>query len=286
MKLNEVGAAIAHSGFALLILGALISQSKQHVISFNKEGIDFGDNFDTRNKFENKLLVKDKPKTMGDYVVKYIGDSTLAPNTFYKVRYQKVNEELEVIDEFTLAPYAQVNPNMGLIASPDTRHYWDKDIYSHVSSVPDKSSEDFQWKYRNLQNIELAIGDTLVVNGIELNLKKVTPIETQPGSIATRAMVELKESGKKLIMEPIFRLENRTLSSKPFENEEYGIVMNFVKINPEKETFSFEFAKGEREVDDYIIMKAIVFPFINILWLGCIVMILGFSISIYQRISR
>jgi cytochrome c-type biogenesis protein CcmF len=37
---------------------------------------------------------------------------------------------------------------------------------------------------------------------------------------------------------------------------------------------------------DYIIMKAIVFPFINLLWGGTIIMVIGFAISIVRRIKE
>jgi cytochrome c-type biogenesis protein CcmF len=36
-------------------------------------------------------------------------------------------------------------------------------------------------------------------------------------------------------------------------------------------------------MDDYIIMKAIKFPFINVLWIGTVLMVLGFGISLFKR---
>ena len=35
---------------------------------------------------------------------------------------------------------------------------------------------------------------------------------------------------------------------------------------------------------DFIVMEAYVFPFINILWLGCLIMAVGIIISISERI--
>ncbi|MBK7139172.1 MAG: hypothetical protein IPH74_09155 [Bacteroidetes bacterium] len=35
----------------------------------------------------------------------------------------------------------------------------------------------------------------------------------------------------------------------------------------------------------YIIMKAIIFPWINLLWLGSLFMVAGFLISMYKRIG-
>jgi len=37
---------------------------------------------------------------------------------------------------------------------------------------------------------------------------------------------------------------------------------------------------------DYIIMKAIVFPYINFLWGGTILMVIGFLLSIFRRLKE
>lgn len=37
---------------------------------------------------------------------------------------------------------------------------------------------------------------------------------------------------------------------------------------------------------DYIILKAIEFPYINLLWLGTFILIIGFVLSIIQRFKE
>ena len=41
----------------------------------------------------------------------------------------------------------------------------------------------------------------------------------------------------------------------------------------------------EQKMPKYIIMKAIIFPWINLLWLGSLFMVAGFLISMYKRIG-
>ncbi len=36
---------------------------------------------------------------------------------------------------------------------------------------------------------------------------------------------------------------------------------------------------------DFIVLKALIFPYINVLWLGIVVMIVGFVMSIRQRMK-
>ena len=40
------------------------------------------------------------------------------------------------------------------------------------------------------------------------------------------------------------------------------------------------------EMDDYIVMKALIFPYINVLWLGVVVMVIGFFLSFYNRKTK
>jgi cytochrome c-type biogenesis protein CcmF len=42
--------------------------------------------------------------------------------------------------------------------------------------------------------------------------------------------------------------------------------------------------KQTNPMDDFIVLKALVFPYINVLWLGVIVMVLGFCISVVAAI--
>jgi cytochrome c-type biogenesis protein CcmF len=44
--------------------------------------------------------------------------------------------------------------------------------------------------------------------------------------------------------------------------------------------------KQTNPLDNYIIVKALVFPFINVLWLGVLVMVFGFFISLGDLVTR
>ena len=57
-------------------------------------------------------------------------------------------------------------------------------------------------------------------------------------------------------------------------------------IDPEKESFNFRVVEEAPKFNDFIVMKAIVFPGINILWIGCIIMGLGSFLAVWQRIRR
>jgi cytochrome c-type biogenesis protein CcmF len=65
-----------------------------------------------------------------------------------------------------------------------------------------------------------------------------------------------------------------------------GLQFSRWKIDPEKETFHIRIAEKTTNAGDFIILKAIVFPGINILWIGCILMAIGTSLAVWNRIRK
>ena len=289
-KFRFTASSISHIGFALLIMGALISTSQQQVISINKQGVDFGENFDEKDNRENIFLQKFSPKIMEDYMVTYVGDTTDQPNTYYKVQYNRLDpKDLDTIESFELRPRAQINENMGLVASPDTRHYWDKDIYTHVTSVPDKTGEDFNYEYDSTVTVNIQKGETIEYAGLKIKAANINP-EPDPEKVpfddyrvASTIQLKVANDFVQKRAEPVFVLKDDKIYSPKQELENLGLMVRFTRINPQEESFELTLAKGDREIQDYIIMKAIVFPYINLLWLGCLVMVIGLGIGVYRR---
>jgi len=86
-------------------------------------------------------------------------------------------------------------------------------------------------------------------------------------------------------MRPVIVIKNNVQFDLPQENEELGLKLSFVKINPESGTIGIDWREKKKEQRDYIIMKAIVFPYINLLWGGTIIMVIGFLLSIFHRLK-
>lgn len=279
------GGSITHVGFGLMLLGILISNEKQQVISQNTT-VDFGDAFDEKAKRENILLRLNDPVEMGDYYVTYVGDTLIAPNTYYKVDYIRRNEAGDVIEEFQLMPNAQVNPNMGVLANPDTRHYWTKDIYTHVTSVPDR--EAIEADLDSFVSHTVKIGDTLILSKAYAVIEGVNTEPVFEGaeegdiSIGLRIKLQQPTTGETYYAEPVFVIRDRQLKYFPYDVKELGTRIQVQSVMPDTEEFVIGVAQQEDD-GNFIIMKAIVFPYINLLWLGCLVMVVGFVLSIVRR---
>lgn len=284
--------AIAHIGIGLILVGSLISNAKKEVISINTTGIDFGDNFEEKDKRENVYLPKGEPKIIGEYLVTYIGDSVVEPNHYYKVNYKKVDFETnKVLEEFTLLPNAQINPSMGgLISSPSTKHYLGKDLYTHVTSID--AETDNEKDYINTKNYKVKTKDTINYRGFDI---VVGAIVVDPAAaekfkelgdiIATSLPLKVYKNKKEYSVEPLFIINGNQLVRPAQDIEDLDLRFHFVNIDTENYDFEIAISQKNDKSPQFIIMKALVFPYINLLWLGSVLLFVGSIMAMWRRIK-
>lgn len=299
-KWKLAGSSVAHIGFALLLVGSLIAAATNKVISVNRTGIGFGDEFaKSNNPKENVILYQHEPITMDRYTVTYLGDSVVGANTFYHVKYQIIDKKTGVVKEnFDLYPNAQQNAKMRqIIASPDTRHYLLHDIYTHVSSVPLKEptehehheghSEDEQYQKPVIRLV--SIGDTVHFRDGFVHVKEikrgitVQNIPIAKGDVAISLALDVKTKGKHYRVEPIYLLKKNQVFDFGKSIDEAGLKFRFSNIYPDKNKLELMIYQKPQAAKNWIVMKAIIFPYINLFWIGGILMVIGFLISIFRR---
>ncbi|HSZ72284.1 MAG TPA: cytochrome c biogenesis protein CcsA [Cytophagaceae bacterium] len=206
-------------------------------------------------------------------------------NTYYEVLYTDKDGK-----QFTLYPRLQKNPRMGSIPSPDIKRFWDRDLYSHLSAVP-VNADEREWSTPEVQVLKLK--DTAFVNDYVAVLDDVERIPSVPGAviksedIALRAHIHIMgPNGQTYSMHPIYVImvsEGNVVGFVPETLEDLGIRITFKELNPDKEAFTFEFSSAQR---DYIILKAIEKPMINVLWIGTVLLVLGLFIAILRRYNE
>ena len=295
-KLMKMGPAVSHLGFGLTLLGILLSSFNKEVISFNTLGvtIDFGKKTAAENakeSRENVLLFRNTPVAMGDYLVTYEGDSTSSsdPRTFYKVNYEKKDSATGRVEEqFTLYPDAFVNPKgqQGLIANPASKHYLGKDIFTYVTQVldPTKRTDTAAYKSYTVKK-----GDSIfLANGfVVFNDFEEPRYEQQTGNLSVKARLTVYDLTKEVgHLSPVYAIENNSYQSFQEDTlKSMGLYARFVKVLPDQNAVELQIRQTNPK-DDYIVLKAILFPYINVLWLGIVVMVIGFFLSMYNRITK
>lgn len=295
-QLKKMGAAISHLGFAMILLGVLISSYNKEVISFNTLGVtmDFGKKTQQENikeSRENSILFLNIPVAMQDYFVTYKGDSTSPtdPRTFYKIVFERYDSSTKALKEtFTLYPDAFVNPKgqEGLIANPASKHYLNRDIFTYITSAldPAKVEDTASYKKHTLQK-----GDSVfLANGyLVFEDFEDASYAQQSGELSVKAKLNVYDlKGKVGILQPVYGItENAFQNFREDTLRSMGLYTRFVKIDPDNGKIDL-LIKQKDPKDDYVVLKALIFPYINLLWLGVIVMFFGFLLSAYNRIMK
>jgi cytochrome c-type biogenesis protein CcmF len=291
-NLKKGGASVAHIGFGILLIGVLISSANKKVISINRSNeVMFRGNDEKtqRENYENLFLERGKPHRMGDYVITYLGDSLNWVNHYYKVHYKKLDSQTDsLLYEFDLFPNGQINPKMGLVANPDTKHYLSHDVFTFVSSVPNDKNET---KYINEQSHQVKVGDTIITNnaivivtGINTNVKD-GPMDTKNLEVLLGAELKVITLSKTFSAMPMYGVKDNQVAQFESVVDEANLRFRFTAVDPVTNKFTIETAEKDNS-GDFIIMKAIVFPWINLVWAGTIIMIIGFLLSIWKRLDQ
>lgn len=299
VKFKKLGASTSHLGFGLILLGVLLSSYNKEVISYNTLGVVFPLSKDTmesiRESRENVLLYKNVTVAMGEYDVTYTGAENPEGDlrTFFNVEFKKIDTATgNVVETFNLKPNAFVNPKGqegGLSANPASKHYLTKDIFTYVNSyLREDSTDDSEYEVHKVKP-----GDTIfltksymVFSGFDKSTDNPA-YEAQPGDIAVSAQLEVYDlDGPVKKLAPVFVLRNQqNIELIEDSMESMNLYTKVGKVIPEEGAAEILVKQTEKPTG-YIVLKALVFPYINVLWLGIIVMVFGFLLSMYNRITK
>ena len=303
-KFKLAGSAVAHIGFALMLVGALIAAGTRSVVSKNESGTLSVGGFDKAagDVKENIMIYKNEPVKMGPYTVTYVGDSTSEPNHYYKVDYKRIDPNGKITEEFMLKPNVQINPQMGLTVSPDTKHYLFHDLYTHITALPpvkqravadaqagESHGEDDDSNYDAPVTHDVAVGDTIRFREgymILTALKKETSIQNIPltdSDVAIGAKLKVFSHGISYDAEPVYMIKNKSVFDFSRKVDDVGLKLRLSKIIPEKSKVEVTVYQQPESKKPWIVMRALDFPYINFLWSGTVIMIIGFLLSIFRR---
>ncbi|MEY4647454.1 MAG: hypothetical protein RIQ98_1290, partial [Bacteroidota bacterium] len=223
----------------------------------------------------------------GESIAKKGDTVTVEPeNNYYELEFK--NAEGKAVSLF---PRWQVNPKMGTAISPDIKHAFSHDIYTYVSLDPRlaaEAGEEKQWS--QTVNSTVMVGDTLFLNDFVAVLKEVSRITQVEGfqlganDAAVQAnFLVLGKNDQRFELKPTFIIKDGMVAMPAFESEETGIKIKFTTINPQTQQFSFAVNTTQQ---DLIIIKALEKPYINLVWIGSILIFIGLFIATYRRSEK
>lgn len=283
-KLKAAGASVGHVGFGMMLIGILISSAKKEVLSVNKiNPLNFAPESKQKGT-ENLTLFKGIRTDMGKYWATYKTDSSIKNDktTFYHIEMEKKDDG----KSFTLTPDLIKNTKgqEGMSANPDAKHYLHKDIFSYITYAESMEADDTaQFKEHPMK-----AGDTVYYSNGLLVLEKVTPNPSNDRyhftSKDTAIMAELKvisSQGRTYMAYPVFYVKNNQVERQQDTVISQGLALELSRIIDNKKLGIS--VKETSRMTPFIALKVLQFPFINLLWLGTILMVTGFGMSVVRR---
>lgn len=288
------GAAIAHTGFALMILGMLISSGNKKVISDNRVtglNVPFAEDPDgkhTEDPRENLTLLKMVPTRMSDYMITYTGDSSAVKEknrSFYKLLVEKKDKNGKTTENFVLTPDVYKMKDNNLSSNPDIRHYFFHDVFTYISSIADNSSvvDTAQFKIH-----EIKIGDSVFYSKGFMILNDVLKnpdndrFHFKPTDTALVADITVYSNDSTSYRAfPLLTINNFEVN---FRDDTVFAKNLYLKLGGITQDGKFKIAVKESEIPaDFLTLKAYVFPYINLVWVGLIIMAAGIIVSLGNR---
>jgi len=320
------GGAIAHIGVAMMLIGILFSSGYSKILSKNNTGLLWSKEFPDEINQNNLLLFLNEPRQMGDYSLHYKGmrkltndfgyidindiegvispiEVTIARNTisstgeelqrgdtvrlindensYFEVEYKRQDES-----SFTLYPRIQINASMGNVYSPDINRTLTADLYTHVRTFPDPKQET---TWSDIEEITVQPGDEFFINDYVarfIDMQPVTDLDgitLGQGDVAVKAIIEIDGEHKTYTAEPIYIIKDKMAGRIPDYVNDLASRITVQNILPEQNSFVFGLSTTQK---DWIIIEAVEKPWINILWLGTLLLTIGFGVAISRRYTE
>jgi cytochrome c-type biogenesis protein CcmF len=293
-KLKNAGGSITHLGFALMIAGMIISAGNKKVISNEKYKLfSLPTAIDPLTKqqdnpAENINLIRQVPNRMGDYSVTFLHDSTghETGRRFYHLLFEKKDAAKNTIESFTLTPDVYMMKDNTMSSNPDTRNYLTYDVFTYISYAlnPEKNLDTASFKIHEVKE-----GDTIyyskgymvfnkAIKNPEHNKFRITP---NGPSVMADIMITAKDSTQYRAT-PMLMVDSFGISMADDTIYAQNLYIKFAGVNPGDGKIKIGVKESDKMME-FVTLKAYIFPYINLVWIGLILMAIGLIIAANQR---
>jgi cytochrome c-type biogenesis protein CcmF len=198
--------------------------------------------------------------------------------------------------EFTLQPFVQLNEQFGNVAEPSTKHFLAHDVFSHIKYPNPSIFENQNDGFMPYENYIAEVGDTIRTQYgmviVEGNQQYPYENNTQAGVVNVKFMDYHQKLPVKT-QDLVYLIKTDSSLKPPFPafEEDYGIKVALMGISlPTYSEDSILLQPRKISLDitgkEFIVMQAKTFPLINLLWLGCVLMLIGSIMAVFYRVKR
>lgn len=261
-----LGAYIAHVGIALFFIGVLAtagySQEKQI-----------------------ELVKGQKVNALG-YELTFAGYRAFEGGKKYAfdIEVKKGNSVRVVSPVMFVAEF-----NNSLMREPDILVGLTKDFYVAPVSYSEGSQSEAGTQ------VTLKKGESYDYNGAKITFENFKLPEggmdamTSGGEIKIGAVLKIEHEGKTTTVEPDIVMANGNRNTEPVELKDENLKINIGNVSASEGTAQFIFSKLDgtnqppQQMSSVLTVDTSIKPFISMVWIGVVVMVLGFIISAYRR---
>lgn len=268
-NLEKAGAYVAHMGLALLFIGVIASSKYDKSIDVN--------------------LVKGEPADVFGYKLIFTGYSPTQDGKYlFNILIEKDGKKYKASPVMYYSEY-----NQGIMRNPDIVPFITKDIYISPISYDDGSST-----HSDGQTFQLKKGETIKYGESEIEFVAFDiPADAMQkmmsgGDFEIGARLVVKNYGSRYEVEPKYGIRNGEKLNDPVEIKEANLVINLVSIsaNDKMVTLQIEPFKVERQQQEIkreiLAVTASIKPFVGLVWLGTVIIVAGFFISMLRRLKE
>lgn len=200
-------------------------------------------------------------------------------NTYYKIEFKKEGKY-----QFTLMPRVQINEQMGNVASPDISHGAGLDLYTHVSlPMTEEIKED--WSEREevvaKRNKEFFANDYVGVVEQMTRIYELAGEKLDSNFVAIKARIKIAGERQEYIAEPVIIYGTNSRGGLiPDVISDLGLKISVLNIRPETDEIILGIQSRQK---DWVVIKALEKPYVNVLWIGTLVVMTGFGVAIARR---
>ena len=187
--------------------------------------------------------------------------------------------------------------NNNMSSNPDTKNYLTHDVFTYISYAlnPENNADTASFKMNELKRGDTAFYSKgfIVYNGPNKNHHRNIPGNPQM-SVAADITVFAKDSTQ-YHAEPVLMVEKEdpflvqagkdSIKLTTLDDTVYAqnLYLKFAAVDPEKATIQLGVKESDRMID-FVTLKAYVFPYINLVWLGLVTMSIGLIMSMLNRL--
>ncbi len=271
-NLKNLGGYVAHIGISLFILGVVGSS--------------------VYSKQLNVDLVKDKPIKAFGYEMTFTGYEPIENNTkfAFNINMKQGNKTFNVAPIMYISDY-----NNSLMREPAILNRLSEDVYVAPLGFDEGTA---QQSNANGENLKLEKGKEINVQGAKLSFDKFdisseTMKAMQEGKdFQMGAVLTIETDGKKEEFELLRKSIGGDVQYTDYTSKESGLKIQLLNLTAQMIEVSVTSTKNQQQPimqkpkQEVLSVTASIKPYISLVWIGVIVMFLGFFVAVTRRLKE